>query len=388
MSHNLHTHNPDEPHLEWCAGCDFPKDLCQCAAIAADVALPEVPQPATPTKPADSAEPSNVATDQVKPVERVVVPMSGAMRFAAGLIVLGALALGIIGLAASFQTVTEAMRPAFGDFAPFVPLAIDIGIFVFAGLNIFLACLGMPISWLRLIPWALTAAMIYLNVTAYTVIEYQVAHAVLPSMWVVTCEVAAHVIRIRTGIARGTHTEGIPFARWLLAPISSAKLYRVMRLWDIKSYREVLASERRRLAAKSALIEHYGWNWPIKAPVMARHAYRMRELTAQDVADMATPQPAPTENQATEPASALPQERKTTTADKPVNRSPKQPKKTKATRSKTRTDADLKALLAEINRDEDGTVPVRRAARELKCGPDRARRLLTDAGLLKTTSDK
>jgi hypothetical protein len=48
------------------------------------------------------------------------------------------------------------------------------------------------------------------------------------------------------------------------------------------------------------------------------------------------------------------------------------------------SDADLLARLAEVERDEDGTVPIRRAARELGTGPGRAKRLLTSAGLLAT----
>jgi hypothetical protein len=53
----------------------------------------------------------------------------------------------------------------------------------------------------------------------------------------------------------------------------------------------------------------------------------------------------------------------------------------------TRTDAELLAALADVPRDPDGTVPVRRAKGALGTGPDRARRLLADAGLLRTGAD-
>ena len=49
-----------------------------------------------------------------------------------------------------------------------------------------------------------------------------------------------------------------------------------------------------------------------------------------------------------------------------------------------RTDAELTAALAELPREPDGTVPIRRATAALGCGPDRARRLLAAAGLLRT----
>jgi hypothetical protein len=54
-----------------------------------------------------------------------------------------------------------------------------------------------------------------------------------------------------------------------------------------------------------------------------------------------------------------------------------------ARRTGTRTDADLITALGDVPREADGTVPVRRAAAALHCGPDRARRLLAEAGLLR-----
>lgn len=52
-------------------------------------------------------------------------------------------------------------------------------------------------------------------------------------------------------------------------------------------------------------------------------------------------------------------------------------------RTGTRTDDRLIAALADVPREADGSVPVRRAAAALGTGPDRARRLLATAGLLR-----
>ena len=52
-------------------------------------------------------------------------------------------------------------------------------------------------------------------------------------------------------------------------------------------------------------------------------------------------------------------------------------------RRPARTDAELIAALAELPREPDGTVPIRRATAALGCGPDRARRLLATADLLR-----
>jgi hypothetical protein len=49
-----------------------------------------------------------------------------------------------------------------------------------------------------------------------------------------------------------------------------------------------------------------------------------------------------------------------------------------------RTDVELTAALRGLPREPDGTVPIRRATAALGCGPDRARRLLAAADLLRT----
>ena len=59
----------------------------------------------------------------------------------------------------------------------------------------------------------------------------------------------------------------------------------------------------------------------------------------------------------------------------------------RAGRPKPKTDAQLLAALRQpkrVPRDPDGTVPITRAVKLLGCGPDRARRLLDQAGLLAT----
>jgi Protein of unknown function (DUF2637) len=57
---------------------------------------------------------------------------------------------------------------------------------------------------------------------------------------------------------------------------------------------------------------------------------------------------------------------------------------------KVKTDRQLLAALRDarrVPRDPDGTVPIRRAAKTLGCGPERARKLLDQAGLLRTGDD-
>ena len=64
----------------------------------------------------------------------------------------------------------------------------------------------------------------------------------------------------------------------------------------------------------------------------------------------------------------------------------RKPPRTDADRKPARTDAELAAALAELPREPDGTVPIRRATAALGCGPDRARRLLAAADLLRPST--
>src|SRR5690606_40820211 len=141
----------------------------------------------------------------------------------------------------------------------------------------------MRIRWLRFIPWALTAATVYLNVAGEHGTFGKVAHAVLPALWVIAVEIAAHVIRIRAGIAAGTRMDGIRTSRWLLAPVRTAALWRRMVLWEIRSYPDALARERARVLALTDLQDTYGrWAWRRRAPRRVRALYRLGELTAAE----------------------------------------------------------------------------------------------------------
>lgn len=188
--------------------------------------------------------------------------------------------LGLLGFVNSFAAVAEASRPSFGRLAWSVPLGIDLGIAIFAALDIVLARLDMRVRWLRFIPWALTAATVYLNVAEQASVFGGIAHATLPALWVVAVEIAAHVIRIRAGIAAGTRMDGIRPSRWILAPWPTMRLWRRMVLWEIRSYPDALARERARVLALTDLQDTYGrWTWRRNAPRRVRALYRLGELT-------------------------------------------------------------------------------------------------------------
>ena len=191
--------------------------------------------------------------------------------------------LGLLGFVNSFAAVADAARPSFGRLAWSVPIGIDLGIAIFAALDIVLARLDMRVRWLRFIPWALTAATVYLNVAQEATVFGRIAHAVLPALWVVAVEIAAHVVKVRAGIHAGTRMDGIRTSRWILAPWPTLKLWRRMVLWEIRSYPDALARERARVLALTDLQDTYGrWAWRRRAPRRVRALYRLGDLTSAD----------------------------------------------------------------------------------------------------------
>lgn len=187
--------------------------------------------------------------------------------------------LGLIGFANSFAAVQAAAVDSFGRMAWTVPLGIDIGIAVFSALDIVLARLDMRLPWLRLVPWSLTAATVYLNVARAGDAFGIVAHAAGPALWVLAVEVGAHVARVRAGLASGRRMDRVRTSRWFLAPLATARLWRRMVLWEVRSYPDALSRERDRVLALTDLQDRHGWfSWRWKATRRDRALYRLGEL--------------------------------------------------------------------------------------------------------------
>lgn len=189
--------------------------------------------------------------------------------------------LGLVGFLNSFARVQTAARPSFGGLAFTVPLGIDLGIAVFAALDVVLARLDMRIGWLRLVPWTLTGVTVYLNVAGEPSWFGRVAHAALPGLWVVAVEVGAHALRRRARLSNASRMEGVRRSRWILAPLSTARLRRSMILWEQPVYRTAIAREAGRLVAVAALRAKHGRLWRVRAPLADRLALKLDGLTAE-----------------------------------------------------------------------------------------------------------
>jgi hypothetical protein len=247
---------------------------------AAPAALRLTPAPAVPVA-------EQQAENTVKAIEGPLKTVVAAVGTAVG-------ALGLLGFINSFHRVDATAQPSFHGLAWTVPTGIDLGIFVFSALDIVLAILDMRIVWLRLIPWALTAVTIQLNIADQTgqppLTGFdKLAHGVLPAMWALSVEVGAHVVRKRARLTSVRRMDRVRVSRWLLAPLPTLGLWRRMVLWEERSYPAALARERTRVLAKTGLQDRYGRAWRFKASRRERALYRLGELAPTPIADTLTP---------------------------------------------------------------------------------------------------
>lgn len=292
--------------LEWCKGCDFPAELCECNRTPNSA--PAQTHDERTRRGANTSPASNsTRTEHQTPPEHDIDGEPNADRTATAggtktstdskgfwrarwewltewgpLLPIWVLAagLGAAGFTVSFVTVEQKMRRWFGELAWVVPAAVDLSIIVFTLLDIFLARRNRRIPWLRYIPWVMTAATIYLNVTAYHVLEAQVAHAVLPSLWVVFSEAIARIMRERAEDEEPV-TRTVPLIRWVCAPVATLTLWRAMQLWKISTYDQALELEEERQLAKAVMKDCFG---SLRAaPRTLKVRYRQRKITVAEV---------------------------------------------------------------------------------------------------------
>ncbi|MFJ5814514.1 DUF2637 domain-containing protein [Streptomyces sp. NPDC093108] len=190
-------------------------------------------------------------------------------RILIGLVVAGAVLIAAIGFAGSYAAVRElALQKGFGDFSLVFPIGIDAGICVLLALDLLLTWLRIPFPLLRQTAWMLTAATIAFNGAAAWPDPLGVGmHAVIPVLFVVSVEAARHAVGRIADITADKHMEGVRLTRWLLSPVPTFKLWRRMKLWELRSYEQVIKLEQDRLIYQARLQARFGRSWRRKAPV-------------------------------------------------------------------------------------------------------------------------
>ncbi|MGA5564304.1 DUF2637 domain-containing protein [Streptomyces platensis] len=185
--------------------------------------------------------------------------LTGTQKWAAGAIVAAALVLAGIGLYLSFEHVAafahkELRFESLGKGQLFAG-GVDVGIMVMIAVDLLMAWLKRPISWIRYPVWLLTAATVVLNAASgapegvWKLLDYVAAgaHGVVPVLFITVVEVG------RTSIDRivrpdQAERDSIPWMRWILAPVATARIFRRMRLWGVTSYPEMIRRDQQLIA--------------------------------------------------------------------------------------------------------------------------------------------
>jgi hypothetical protein len=199
------------------------------------------------------------------------IQLTRTHRILAGVVITGVVVIAAIGFAGSYAAVrTLALHKGFGWFANVFPIGVDAGIVVLLALDLLLTWLRIPFPLLRQTAWLLTAATIAFNGAAAWPDPLGVGmHAIIPVLFVVSVEAARHAIGRVADITADKHMEGVRLTRWLLAPLPTFKLWRRMKLWELRSYEEVIRREQDRLVYRARLRARYGAAWRRRAPIEA-----------------------------------------------------------------------------------------------------------------------
>lgn len=189
-----------------------------------------------------------------------------------GIVSAGTVFIAGLGFAGSYSSVTaKAHAMGFGWYANWITIGVDAGIGVFLALDLLLVWLRIPYPLLRQAAWLLTGATIVFNASTSWPNPLGVGmHAVIPFLFVVAVEAARHAVGRIADITADKHFEAPPVSRWFLDPIGTFRIWRRMRIWNIRSYETVIEYQRETAVYRAKLRKQYGRRWRRKASADAR----------------------------------------------------------------------------------------------------------------------
>jgi hypothetical protein len=181
-------------------------------------------------------------------------------------VVLGLVVFGY-GMVGFYVTVSDLAAHRGIPWAAFAPAGVDGGVISVVVLDLVLAWVGMPVGWLRQVVRVLSVGTIVANaITGWPDPVAVGLHAAAPVMVLAMVEASRAVLLRRLGVESGTARDPIPPARWLLAPLRTALLWRRMVLWQVTSYRTAVDTELAVRRAAAMLRLHFGRRWRRRAP--------------------------------------------------------------------------------------------------------------------------
>ncbi|MEY9874384.1 hypothetical protein ABH931_003879 [Streptacidiphilus sp. MAP12-33] len=192
-----------------------------------------------------------------------------AHRRLIGIVGAGAFIIAGIGFAGSYSAVRLlATRKGFGLFAYVFPIGVDVGIAVLLALDLVLTWLRIPFPLLRQAAWLLTVGTIVFNAASSVGDPLAMGmHAIIPLLFIVVVEAARHAVGRIADITADRYMESVRLLRWILSPIPTFRLWRRMKLWELRSYDETIRLEQNRLVYRARLRAQYGRAWRYRAPL-------------------------------------------------------------------------------------------------------------------------
>lgn len=208
------------------------------------------------------------------------VQLTRTQRVLVGIVAGGALIIAGIGFAGSYTAVSAlARREGFGAFSLVLPIGVDAGIVVLLALDLLLTWLRIPYPLLRQAAWLLTAGTVVFNAAASWGNALAMGmHAIIPVLFITVVEAARHATGRVADLTADRHIEPVRVGRWILAPPSTFRLWRRMKLWELRSYQDALRHEQDRLVYRAHLRARYGRRWRTRAPVREVLPLRLSRL--------------------------------------------------------------------------------------------------------------
>ncbi|WP_134656279.1 DUF2637 domain-containing protein [Streptomyces sp. H23] len=249
---------------------DWPRGAAESdPETTSPAAVSGTPRPVSRTPHSVSDAPGFVSeTESGTGPDRSPAKLTGTQKWTAGAIVIAALALAGIGLYLSFEHVaqfafTELRFGSLGKGQLFA-VGVDVGIMVMIAVDLLMAWLKRPISWIRYPVWLLTAATVVLNAAsgapegAWKLLDYVAAgaHGVVPVLFITVVELGRDAID-RVVRPEQAERDSIPWLRWVLAPVATARIFRRMRLWGVTSYPEMIRRDQQLIAYEQWLKRKY-----------------------------------------------------------------------------------------------------------------------------------
>ncbi|MEU4352813.1 DUF2637 domain-containing protein [Streptomyces sp. NPDC023838] len=164
--------------------------------------------------------------------------------------------VGAIGFAASYATLRQFARDVgFGGLAPWFPIGIDASIVGLLALDLVMVRARRPMPLLRFAAHAMTVVTVVFNASdgltpgddqsVWQALAdkplHAASHGVMPILFVLGVEALRHLLKKAGAL---NTADRIPLHRWTLAPVSTGRLYRRMRLAGVRSYAQMIEREQ------------------------------------------------------------------------------------------------------------------------------------------------